>query len=379
MVRVTFTGIVAPNPWATSIGSGATSSVTGVASAGAATRPYSVIALVGRFDCFANTTGVAATRSIGPSGPWPRPTSFTGAAGKWASAAAESVSVPAAWPAAIAAGRTVRPAGGPSTVTVIGPEYPLRLTVTPTATVPPRGTLTSGTAAASSKSGAIGSATIRYGKPTPPRRSRSRITTVISFVPLGTVVSIVGSGRMSDCAMPFLGGRAIVVSSALAIAAPPFPSTRSTGSSAEPSSYAWTLIRTRDPGVTARANRSSSPAGSIRPFSATGATAWRIFAAGSAGSRNSAYAETTRDGTDSKSRSGWPGRQSPVIAAEIRGWKASVPKAARTVAAATLTPSSVPPRSSKPTVSPARPPSGKTSSAIGTSPTTSRYTGRPPP
>ena len=52
---------------------------------GATTRPYSVIELVGRFVCLAKTTGLAATRSIGPLVPWPRPTSLIGAAGNRAS------------------------------------------------------------------------------------------------------------------------------------------------------------------------------------------------------------------------------------------------------------------------------------------------------
>ncbi len=119
--RTTLTGIVAPKPWATSMGWGGTSSVTGVARAGATTRPYSLIELVGRFVCMAKITGLAATLSIGPVVPCPRPTSLTGAAGNRASAAAESVSTPATWPAGIVPGRTVSPAGGSSTVTVIGP------------------------------------------------------------------------------------------------------------------------------------------------------------------------------------------------------------------------------------------------------------------
>ena len=91
------------------------------ARAGAATRPYSVIEQVGRFVCWAKTTGLDASRSIGPLAPCPRPTSLIGAAGNAASAAAESVSTPAVWPAAIVPGRTVSPAGGSATVTVIGP------------------------------------------------------------------------------------------------------------------------------------------------------------------------------------------------------------------------------------------------------------------
>ena len=59
---------------------------------------------------------------------------------------------------------------------------------------------------------------------------------MISFVPPGTVISSVGSGRMSDCGTLALGGSGIVVSSALAITAPLFPSTRRTASRAEPSS-----------------------------------------------------------------------------------------------------------------------------------------------
>ena len=104
------------------------------------------------------------------------------------------------WPAAIVPGRTVSPAGGSATVTVIGPLYPLRRTVTPTLAVPPRGTLTCDSFARSSKSGRSGSTTIRYGNPIPPRFSRSRITRVISFVPPGMVRSSDGSGVTSVCA-----------------------------------------------------------------------------------------------------------------------------------------------------------------------------------
>ena len=82
-----------------------------------------------------------------------------------------------------------------------------------------------------------GSTTIRYGKPTPPRFSRSRITRVISVVPPGTVSleRRVGEderlrhavlGRQRDRRVVGVGDRPRRL----------FPRTRSTASSAEPSS-----------------------------------------------------------------------------------------------------------------------------------------------
>src|SRR5262249_28405820 len=121
LVRITLTGTVAPKPCATSIGAEGASSVTGVGRAGAATRPYCVITLVGRFVCWAKTIALIAVRSIGPLGPSPRATSLRGAAGNLALASAASDKTPVVWPAAIVPGRTDRPPGGSATVTVIGP------------------------------------------------------------------------------------------------------------------------------------------------------------------------------------------------------------------------------------------------------------------
>ena len=169
------------------------------------------------------------------------------------------------------------------------------------------------------------------------------------------------------------------MSSAVARTASLAPSTWRTPSRAEPSSAASTSMRSFWPGVTARTNRSSSPAGSSRPLRTTGAAARTAGRPGrpargarAVGRRPSAAATRRR----APARPAWPGRGAWFVARKAKTFRSGI---AFRVAAATFRSGRVPPRSSKPTVSPRRPPSGKTSSATGTAPTSEAIDGAASP
>ena len=180
-----------------------------------------------------------------------------------------------------------------------------------------------------------------------------------SVIPAGGVNVSDGSGEMIGgwfgCWFRrALGG--VCVSSACARWAPARFRTCSVPSRADPSSEASTRTRYGWPGLTSTTNRSSSPAGSIRPLKTAGAGAFVGGAAGSAASRTSGRSETARGERTSSSSVGSPPR--PIACVPTWSRKLAAGAGALTVAAATRISGRVPPRSSKPTVSPRRPPSG---------------------